>query len=1018
MPLHPLTDVNTHSTTANRAMTIHRLTPARLIMRLLLACLCLGLAPAQADRITRYTYDTQGNVLTINGPRMDVDDIITYTYNAQGYRASMTVDPDGSGPAPAHVTHFTRYDNSGRLLSMTDPNGVVTNMTYDARGRLNTRTIAAGTGSEATTGFTYDNVGNVTGITLANRNTLTYTYDAANRLTRMTDRQGNYIEYTLDNLGNRIKEEIFDRHGSVQRTHRRVFDQLSRLIQTVSATHDTTVYGYDSNGNQVSSLDALHRSRTSSYDALNRLSRQTDPDNHSVAYTYDARDNITRITDPRGLVTTYFYDGLNNQTRRVSPDSGATAFTYDQAGNRLTATDAHGVVKTYAYDALNRLTRVSYSDSQYNVTYTYDQGVNGIGRLSAIHDSSGRTAYTYDPRGNIIGEQRTFMNRVYTTRYDYDLADQLVNITSPNGLRITYGYNIDGQIATISATDAQGMQTIASGITYRPFGPLERMTMGNGLVTTYHYDQDYRLTGINTPGIYSVSYTYDRVNNITHITDHLGGGGFYERDANYSQAMAYDRLDRLVRWSSDGIKSRHIKGRWQGYRTAFDYGYDASGNRVSEQQVLDINGGEGIDLFARIDHRSNQVRHDGLVARQYDGLGNTSYKGAAYNISGQAVEQSSVRYSYGDDGRMRKAVVGDSIAYRFKYNGKGERVYKAASQRGLVYAASVFHYDLSGQLMAESRADGTPIKDYIYLGSQPVAMVVYETDDTDGDGVNDFEDNCRQVANSDQRDTNSDGFGNLCDGDLDNNGMVDGRDRRIMQAGIEQYHADADLDGNGVVDDRDEALLQGMLNKPPGPGAGVLGRYYYYQSDHLHTPRIMTDRQQKVVWQGVSQAFGVTTVTVDEIENNLRFPGQYYDAGMGTHYNYFRDYDPRVGRYLQSDPIGLAGGMNTYGYVENNPFRYIDPLGLNPNKMKQRHRNIESITNLLDYTYCQWNPGACLFRCVRWRCSRESECGVTEYYYIGESDPYAVSPGYNPKEDKNCVCVKECFQGQANCAGR
>ena len=61
--------------------------------------------------------------------------------------------------------------------------------------------------------------------------------------------------------------------------------------------------------------------------------------------------------------------------------------------------------------------------------------------------------------------------------------------------------------------------------------------------------------------------------------------------------------------------------------------------------------------------------------------------------------------------------------------------------------------------------------------------------------------------------------------------MVDGRDRRIMQAGIEKYHADADLDGNGVVDDGDEALLQSMLNKPPGPGAGVLGRYYYYQND-------------------------------------------------------------------------------------------------------------------------------------------------------------------------------------------
>ena len=76
-----------------------------------------------------------------------------------------------------------------------------------------------------------------------------------------------------------------------------------------------------------------------------------------------------------------------------------------------------------------------------------------------------------------------------------------------------------------------------------------------------------------------------------------------------------------------------------------------------------------------------------------------------------------------------------------------------------------------------------------------------------------------------------------------------------------------------------------------------------------------------------SQAFGVTTVTVDEIENNLRFPGQYYDAGMGTHYSYFRDYDPRVGRYLQSDPIGLAGGMNTYGYALQNPVNYYDPNG-------------------------------------------------------------------------------------------
>lgn len=103
---------------------------------------------------------------------------------------------------------------------------------------------------------------------------------------------------------------------------------------------------------------------------------------------------------------------------------------------------------------------------------------------------------------------------------------------------------------------------------------------------------------------------------------------------------------------------------------------------------------------------------------------------------------------------------------------------------------------------------------------------------------------------------------------------------------------------------------------------------YFYHNDHLGTPQVMTDENANIVWRAEYKPFGGADITVETITNNIRFAGQYYDQETGLHYNYFRDYDPSLGRYLQSDPMGLYDGVNTYAYVGNNPLMYIDPYGL------------------------------------------------------------------------------------------
>jgi len=128
----------------------------------------------------------------------------------------------------------------------------------------------------------------------------------------------------------------------------------------------------------------------------------------------------------------------------------------------------------------------------------------------------------------------------------------------------------------------------------------------------------------------------------------------------------------------------------------------------------------------------------------------------------------------------------------------------------------------------------------------------------------------------------------------------------------------------------------GTTTPPPtGGGATVTSEaVYWHHNDHLGTPQAMTDINGTKVWEMSQTPFGIATVNEDPdgdgllVVNNFRFPGQYYDAGIGLNYNYFRSYDPKKGGYTQHDPIGLNGGMNPFAYVGGNPISSYDPNGL------------------------------------------------------------------------------------------
>lgn len=780
----------------------------------------LGLLMAVAhattpDRATTRTYNTQGWLATVDGPRTDVNDVTSYTYDAQGRIATVT-DPLG------HVTSYDTYDMYGNPGRSTDPNGVVSAMTYTPEGWPLTITRDS-TGTPSTTTLTYDAIGNVTQSKDADGVTTTYTYDDAGRVTDITDAVGNRIHYTLDVAGNRLKEETFDSTNTLKRTVSRTYNTLSQLLTVVDAFNRTILSynysdGYDAAGNPVHSSDAAGIQRKRGYDALHRLVSTIDNYNGTDTATkdtqsvmsYDASDHLEGVGDPDGLNTIYSYNGLDDLKSVQSPDTGISTYTHDSAGNVIQQTDAKGVTSTNAHDALNRRTATTYSDTSLNVAYLYDEpntttgcvSSYPIGRLTRIVENAVTTTYCYDARGNVVQKRQTQGSQTNAIGYGYTLAGRLASTLTPAGTSVQYSRDVAGRVSGVtvllSGVTGAGAGNVVSNITYMPFGPVTSYTLGNGQTITRTYDANYAVTDVVSPML-NLHFSRDAVGNVIALGNSSGANPAIE-------TYNYDPLYRLTGISDPSGAAIEA------------YTYSRTGDRLSKIGSGLATGAYGYQAG------THWLTSIGNSARTYDANGNTTGSAAAGETLG-----------YGYNGRNRLIVVqrNDQTVATYTYNAFGQRIAKAATfpqptdQR--------FIYDEADQLIGEY---GSATKEYVRLGDLPIAVVDITSSST---SVN------------------------------------------------------------------------------------------YIHSDGLSTPRAITDATGSVIWQWTYQGnpFGEKqpTSTIGYVFN-LRTAGEYNDAETGLNYNVQRTRDPATGRFLQSDPTGLSGGINTFASVTNNPLSYIDSKGL------------------------------------------------------------------------------------------
>jgi RHS repeat-associated protein len=585
---------------------------------------------------------------------------------------------------------------------------------------------------------------------------------------------------------------------------------------------------------------------------------------NTTTYGYDAQGNRTSITDPLGRTTTFSYDALNRLNRTTDPYNGSIKTEFDALDQIRQITDPRNLTTQYGMNNLGDQINLRSPDT---------------GNRSAKYDTGGNMIQQIDARG--VTEKRKYdaLNRV--THVEWVGATKSATPVVPRQYIYDQGVNGTGRMTGI--IDESGHTEFSYDLRGRMLGKVQTVVTGS-VQKTFSMSQTFGKIGSATGSITSLTYpsgnriafTYDAVGRVRSVTLESNN-----QSTTLISDISYNHFTGTNGWIwGNGSK-------W--YRN-----YDLSG-RVTHYPLGDVAAG-GLERTVVYDaaSRIRAMTHTGDgVGPQAPALFDQRFEYDHLNRLTQfTVNDLSQTYLYDANGNRTQVQQG-AAAYANDIDPASNRLQRAAGPGG----TRNFTYDAEGNI----KTDGTLTFGFALHGRM------------------------RSISSTAGKTTY----------------WYNALGQRVRKTGQDTTYYFYDGEGRvlGEYDRNGSAIQETVyLNNMPvvmfKQEQGNTVPYYIY-ADHINTPRVITRASDNaMVWRwDHADPFGAAAPD-DSLAGavafayNPRFPGQLLDVESGLHQNYFRDYDPRKGRYVTSDPIGLQGGLNTYAYADGNPLTNFDINGL------------------------------------------------------------------------------------------